>query len=111
MFTGYAYAAAVIALPRTAAQQYWTGPHPGLGQLEPGDLLLWATNPADPRTVEHMATYLGNGMMIAAAHTGDVVKIERVYANGYLGATRVDPRVCGSVPGPQWSDTGRASTR
>lgn len=33
-FTGYAYAAAGIALPRTAAQQYWTGPHPRLGQLE-----------------------------------------------------------------------------
>jgi len=29
-----------------------------------------------------MAMYLGDGMMIAAPHTGDVVKIERVYADG-----------------------------
>lgn len=110
-FTGYAYAAAGIALPRTAAQQYLAGPHPSLAQLEPGDLLFWATDLSNVSSIDHMAMYLGAGMMIVAPHTGDVVKISKVYANGYFGATRVDPRVSGSVAGPQWSDTGRAPGR
>jgi len=106
-FTGYAYAAAGIALPRTAAQQYLTGSHPSLAQLAPGDLLFWATDPSNYASIEHMAMYLGNGLMIAAPHTGDVVKIERVYSTGYFGATRVDPAVSGRVDGPQWSDVRR----
>ncbi len=106
-FTGYAYAAAGIALPRTAAQQYLTGSHPSLAQLTPGDLLFWATDPSNYASIEHMAMYLGNGLMIAAPHTGDVVKIERVYSTGYFGATRVDPAVSGRVDGPQWSDVRR----
>ena len=110
-FTGYAYAAAGIALPRTAAQQYLAGPHPSLAQLEPGDLLFWATDLSKVSSIDHMAMYLGAGLMIVAPHTGDVVKISKVYANGYFGATRVDPRVSGSVAGPQWSDTGRAPGR
>lgn len=77
-FTGYAYAAAGIALPRTAAQQYLAGSHPGLAQLLPGDLLFWATTFNQASSIDHMAMYLGNGLMIVAPHTGDVVKIQRV---------------------------------
>jgi cell wall-associated NlpC family hydrolase len=32
--------------------------------------------------------YLGNGMMIAAPHTGTVVQIQPVYMPGFIGATR-----------------------
>ena len=32
--------------------------------------------------------YIGNGQMIAAPHTGDVVKVEPVYLDGYIGAVR-----------------------
>lgn len=106
-FTGFAYAAAGIPLPRTAAQQYQAGPHPSLAELQPGDLLFWATDPADWRSIDHMGMYLGNGQMIVAPHTGDVVKVQDVYAGGFYGATRVDPSVSGRVAGPQWSDTGR----
>lgn len=102
-FTGFAYAAAGIAMPRVAAQQYLTGSHPAVSQLLPGDLLFWATNPTDPRTIDHTAMYLGNNLMIVAPHTGDVVKIASVYADGYLGATRVNPAISGGVPGPQWT--------
>jgi cell wall-associated NlpC family hydrolase len=102
-FTGYAYAAAGIALPRTAAQQYLAGSHPRLTQLLPGDLLFWATNLNDASSIDHMAMYLGNGLMIVAPHTGDIVKIQRVYSDGYFGATRVNPAISGSVAGPQWA--------
>jgi cell wall-associated NlpC family hydrolase len=32
--------------------------------------------------------YVGNGQMIAAPHTGDVVKVQPVYLDGYIGAIR-----------------------
>jgi len=86
--TQYAYGAAGIALPRVAADQWNVGRQVGLGELLPGDLLFWATDPADAATIHHVAIYIGGGMMIAAPHTGDVVKVEPVYMDGFFGATR-----------------------
>jgi len=83
--TGWAYRKAGLGLPRTSRQQWYAGPHVGLAQLAPGDLLFWGT---DPPSIHHVAIYLGGGMMIAAPQTGDVVKIQAVYSNGYLGAVR-----------------------
>jgi cell wall-associated NlpC family hydrolase len=86
--TQWAYAHAGIQLPRVAADQWNAGPHVTLGELAPGDLLFWATDPSNPATIHHVALYLGGGMMLAAPHTGDVVKIQPVYMQGYIGATR-----------------------
>ena len=86
--TQFAYGQAGVALPRVAADQYNVGAHVGLADLEPGDLLFWATDLTDPSSIHHVAMYLGAGMMIAAPHTGDVVKIEPVYMDGFIGATR-----------------------
>jgi cell wall-associated NlpC family hydrolase len=86
--TQFAYGDAGVSLPRVAADQYNVGVHVGLSDLEPGDLLFWATDVNDPVTIHHVAMYLGAGMMIAAPHTGDVVKIEPVYMDGFIGATR-----------------------
>lgn len=85
--TGAAYAAAGIHLPRTVAQQYQSGPHVPLADLPPGELLFWASNPADPATIEHDAMYAGNGLMMSANHTGDVTRLQPVWWNGYAGAT------------------------
>jgi peptidoglycan DL-endopeptidase CwlO len=86
--TGWAYRQAGVPLPRTAAEQWNAGPHPPLGELAPGDLLFWATDTTDPATIHHVALYLGDGLMIAAPHSGDVVKVQPVYGNGYIGAVR-----------------------
>ena len=86
--TQFAYGAAGIALPRVAADQWRVGARVDLAHLLPGDLLFWATDPGNPATIHHVAMYLGAGMMIAAPHTGDVVKIQPVYMNGFFGATR-----------------------
>lgn len=86
--TQWSYAHVGIQLPRVAADQYNAGPHVPLDALEPGDLLFWATDINDPATIHHVAIYLGAGMMLAAPHTGDVVKIQPVYLSGYIGATR-----------------------
>lgn len=84
----WAYAQAGIALPRVAAAQYGAGPHVPLAALAPGDLLFWATDITNPATIHHVGMYLGNGLMIDAPHTGSVVRIEPVYFDGYIGATR-----------------------
>jgi cell wall-associated NlpC family hydrolase len=86
--TGWAYAQAGIALPRTSREQWFIGHHVALADLQPGDLLFWATNTNDPATIHHVAIYAGNGYMIAAPHSGAAVSLQRVYLNGYIGATR-----------------------
>jgi cell wall-associated NlpC family hydrolase len=86
--TGAAYDAAGLILPRTSREQWYAGPHVGLGQLEPGDLMFWATDVNDPATIHHVAIYAGNAMMVAAPHTGDVVRVQPVYLDGYIGAVR-----------------------
>lgn len=87
-YTGAAYAAAGVALPRTSRQQWFAGPHVDLGQLQPGDLLFWADDLADPGSIHHVAIYEGGGLMLAAPHSGDVVKEQPVYLTGYIGAVR-----------------------
>jgi cell wall-associated NlpC family hydrolase len=84
----WSYARAGITLPRVAAAQWGTGPHPSLSHLEPGDLLFWATNTHDPATIHHVAMYIGRGLMIAAPHTGENVQVQPVYMDGFIGATR-----------------------
>ncbi|HTR69932.1 MAG TPA: C40 family peptidase [Mycobacteriales bacterium] len=86
--TQWSYAHAGISLPRTAAEQWNAGLHPSLAELEPGDLLFWALNTSDPATIHHVAMYIGNGLMIAAPHTGENVQIQPVYMDGYIGAMR-----------------------
>jgi cell wall-associated NlpC family hydrolase len=90
--TGAAYAAAGVALPRTAQQQWFAGPHVSLADLQPGDLMFWASNPNDPGSIHHVALYAGQGLMVAAPHSGDVVKIQPIYLEGYVGAVRPGSR-------------------
>lgn len=75
--TQYVYGALGISLPRTAAQQQRAAT--STSSPTAGDLVFWG-NPA-----HHVALYIGNGMMIAAPHTGDVVKIQQVYGSPTYG--------------------------
>jgi cell wall-associated NlpC family hydrolase len=86
--TQFAFARAGLALPRTAAEQWASGPQVALRELTVGDLLFWATNSTDPASIHHVAIYLGAGKMLAAPSTGDVVKIQPVYLDGFFGAVR-----------------------
>jgi cell wall-associated NlpC family hydrolase len=86
----WAFTRAGVVLPRTAADQYAAvGQKIGLGQLEPGDLLFWATDSSNPASIHHVAIYLGGGLMLAAPHTGTVVQVQPVYLDGYYGAVRI----------------------
>lgn len=86
--TKWAYARAGVGLPRVAAEQWYAGAHISLGDLAAGDLLFWATDPANPATIHHVAIYAGNGQMVAAPHTGALVQLQPVYLAGYIGAVR-----------------------
>ena len=98
--TGAAYAAAGVRLPRTAAQQYLSGPHPALTDLQPGDLLFWGPSAAG---IHHVAMYAGGGLMWSTNHTGDVARLQPVWGDEFFGATRPVAALAAAVPGPVWS--------
>ena len=100
-------------LPRVADDQYAaTRNNPvAVDKLLPGDLLFFATDKADWRSIHHVAMYVGNGYMIQAPSTGDVVKISPIWWSEFYGATRVDRAVRGepkptSAPPPPGGGSG-----
>jgi peptidoglycan DL-endopeptidase CwlO len=95
--TRYAYAAAGVSIPRVSRDQYNFGQRVPLTDLLPGDLVFYARNTSDPRTIHHVAMYIGNGSIVHAPHTGDVVRVAPVWRSGLIGATR--PTVPEQRPG------------
>ncbi|HWE55487.1 MAG TPA: NlpC/P60 family protein [Acidimicrobiales bacterium] len=85
----WSFRQAGIAMPRVAAEQFLTGDHIPLADAQPGDLLFWTYDPTDPTYVDHVAIYLGNGMMVVAPHTGTDVQIAPVPTNDFAGAVEV----------------------
>lgn len=75
--TLYAYAAVGITLPHYTGYQYQKGTHYPASQMKRGDLIFYG-----PNGHGHVAIYLGNGTMIEAPQSGDVVKISQVRYNG-----------------------------
>ena len=86
-----AYATADVWLPRTARPQYWASSVVPTSRLLPGDLLFFATDKSNWNTIHHVGIYLGNGMMIHAPTTGDVVKVAPIWWEEFFAATRVVP--------------------
>ncbi len=84
----WSYARAGVTLPRTSRAQYAGLPHVALSDLQPGDLVFYATNTSNPGTIHHVAMYLGDGLVIHAPHTGDVVRYAPVAMPGLIGAVR-----------------------
>ncbi|MCL2729141.1 MAG: NlpC/P60 family protein [Actinomycetia bacterium] len=86
------YRAAGILLPRTTYTQVKAGVPVPLNALRPGDLLFSEGSPAQP---EHVGIYLGAGLVIAAPHTGAVVRIEPIAQWDVLAARRVTAHPAG----------------
>jgi cell wall-associated NlpC family hydrolase len=86
--TQTAYADAGVSIPRVAAAQWYAGTHVGMGELQVGDLVFFATNLSDPGTIHHVAIYIGGGRMVEAPFTGSVVRISSIGRGDYIGATR-----------------------
>ena len=63
-------------LPRTAQSQYDATTHIAIADLRPGDLVFYGKTSSG---IYHVGMYVGNGTMIHAPRTGDVVKYSSIY--------------------------------
>ncbi len=78
-----------ISVPRVAASQRGAGQYVSRENLQPGDLVFFSHGGG----ISHVGIYVGNGNMIHAPQTGDVVKISSIETSyrisSYAGAVRV----------------------
>ncbi|HKA03511.1 MAG TPA: NlpC/P60 family protein [Acidimicrobiales bacterium] len=70
--TMWAWAQAGVSMAHYTVSQWNAFPKVSLQALQPGDLIL-------SYHLGHVGLYIGNGMMVAAPRTGDVVKITPVF--------------------------------
>ncbi|MCW2919471.1 MAG: hypothetical protein JWN52_7539 [Actinomycetia bacterium] len=84
-----AWQSAGVSIPRTSQAQYsfTSGSRISFANLQPGDLVFFYP------TIHHVGMYVGNGMMIQAPQTGDVVKISDItkgsYRQNFKGGGRI----------------------
>jgi hypothetical protein len=84
-----AYRAGGVQLPRTSREQWFFGARVyNVADLQPGDLVFYADNLADPSTIHHVGIYIGAGNMIDAPYTGAVVRITPFLRGDFIGAVR-----------------------
>ncbi len=84
----YVYRQAGIEVPRVSRDQAMAGTAvPNLAAAQPGDLVAFN----DP--VDHIGIYAGNGRMVVAPRTGDVVKVQEIRST----PTAIR-RVLGAIP-------------
>jgi peptidoglycan DL-endopeptidase CwlO len=82
--TQYAFKAAGINLPHSSRLQSQMGQAVSRSDLRPGDLVFFYS------PVSHVGIYIGNGNMVHAPTSGDVVKTAPVdVMGGYAGARRI----------------------
>jgi cell wall-associated NlpC family hydrolase len=74
----WAWRQAGVSLPRTSGAQFAATTPVSVADLEPGDLLFYGPDGSD-----HVAMYIGGGMMIEAPETGQVVHITPLRLSGY----------------------------
>ncbi len=79
-----------IQISRTSREQFANdGVFVPQSELQPGDLVFFQAN----GVIHHVGLYLGNGMMLHAPHTGDVVRVSSMeteyYQSQYAGAKRI----------------------
>ncbi|HEX8859607.1 MAG TPA: NlpC/P60 family protein [Actinomycetes bacterium] len=80
--TMMAWRQAGISLPHSAAAQYNVGRHVTRAELRPGDLIFRYS------PISHVAMYVGNGMQVAATHTGSTVKLQSAFQGEIVGYSR-----------------------
>ncbi|MFE3445645.1 NlpC/P60 family protein [Nocardia sp. NPDC059180] len=75
----YAFAGIGVSLPHYSGYQYNAGTRVPVDERERGDMLFWGANGS-----QHVALYLGNGKMVEAPQSGDVVKVSPVRESGIM---------------------------
>ena len=80
--TQYAWAAAGVQLDHYTGSQWTAGVAVSRDNLRTGDLVFFYSDH------HHMGIYVGNGLLVHAPHTGDVVRMARLADMPYSGARR-----------------------
>jgi NlpC/P60 family/Putative peptidoglycan binding domain len=94
-----AYRAAGVHLPRVSREQYGAGQLVSLTQLRAGDLLFYASDTSNRRTIYHVGIYLGAGRMVEAPNRSAPVRIASIWRPGLLArATRPAAGLRGLLP-------------
>lgn len=78
----FAYSRVGISLPHSSKAQFGVGQAVGKENLQPGDLVFFGS------PIHHVGMYIGNGSMVHAPNSGDVVKISPAFRGDYVGARR-----------------------
>ncbi|OZM79951.1 NlpC/P60 family protein [Pseudonocardia sp. MH-G8] len=81
--TSWAFKRAGVTLPRSSSQQANVGRSVSLADLRPGDLVF------SYQPISHVGIYVGDGKMLAAPQTGDVVKYQKVSTRTFTSARRL----------------------
>jgi peptidoglycan DL-endopeptidase CwlO len=79
----WAFAQEGISLPHYTGDQWNSGMHVSRADLEPGDLVFFFAD------ISHVGIYIGNGLMVDAPSTGQVVQVQPVFWDDYVGAVRI----------------------
>ena len=79
----WAFAQEGISLPHYTGSQWNSGMHVSRNDLQPGDLVFFFPD------ISHVGIYLGNGLMVDAPSTGQVVQVQPVFWDAYVGAVRI----------------------
>jgi peptidoglycan DL-endopeptidase CwlO len=79
----WAYAQVGVSLEHFTGDQWNEGEHIPTNQLEPGDLVFFFAD------ISHVGMYIGNGLMIDAPSQGQVVQIQPIFWNAFVGAVRI----------------------
>lgn len=74
-----------ISIPRRTYEQIGQGKAIGWSDLQVGDAVFFDTDPGHDGP-DHVGIYIGNGKMLQAPHTGDVVKVTDI-TSGYWAQT------------------------
>lgn len=79
----WAYAQEGISLPHYTGSLWDEGMHVSQADLQPGDLVFFFAD------ISHVGIYIGNGLMVDAPSTGQVVQVQPVAWSDYVGAVRI----------------------
>jgi cell wall-associated NlpC family hydrolase len=79
----WAYAQEGISLPHYTGSLWDDGMRVSRSDLQPGDLVFFFAD------ISHVGIYIGNGLMVDAPSTGQVVQVQPVFWSAYVGAVRI----------------------
>jgi cell wall-associated NlpC family hydrolase len=80
--TMWAWSQAGVALPHNSGAQYAATPRVAQNDWAPGDLLFFGS------PIHHVGMYIGNGRMVEAPYSGQVVRVNSASRSDYVGAGR-----------------------